>query len=492
MYWLDLINSISVFQRGGKGNPEVLDIAHDSRLVIPGAVFVAIPGYKTHGDTFIDAAIKKGAVGVVSENRQTNYHVPWVQVENPRQILSILSKNLWRIDFDAMVTVGITGTNGKTTTASLYHNLYRSLYGHDASWMFSTVVYELGNVTKEANHTTPEGSDLLRFIGKANTKPRAVVMEVSSHALALHRVEGFLFDIAVWTNLTQDHLDFHEDMESYYNVKKQLFTYNLKENGVAVINIDDPWGMKLSNQLSNISQITYGFSDKADVKIIEIKNTWEGTELEIVYNNKSMHFNSQLVGFFNGYNMGALIAGALKVGISEKEIQKSFLFLNMVPGRMERIPINAKFSVVVDYAHTPDALENVLSTTKKLTSGNLICVFGCGGDRDRSKRSLMAESVVRGCDEAIITSDNPRTESPQKIIEDIVKGIPLDFPHRIIPDRREAIKAALQIAQKDDCIVIAGKGHENYQEIQGIRHHFDDREIVLELHKEMRASSEKK
>ncbi|MCP4625200.1 MAG: UDP-N-acetylmuramyl-tripeptide synthetase, partial [bacterium] len=232
-------------------------------------------------------------------------------------------------------------------------------------------------------------------------------------------------------------------------------------------------------------QMTFGFSDEADVRIIDSHADWTKTEISVLFQGKTIHFTSTLTGFFNVYNMTALVAGALSRDISEIDIQRGFDTVSVVPGRMEQVTVSPDFAVVVDYAHTPDALENVLTTAKKLTTGSLHCVFGCGGDRDRAKRPLMAEAVVRNCDEAIVTNDNPRTEKPQAIIRDILEGIPLDYPHQVITDRREAIKKALTCAQKGDCVVIAGKGHETYQEINGVRHHFDDREVVRELGTEM-------
>jgi UDP-N-acetylmuramoyl-L-alanyl-D-glutamate--2,6-diaminopimelate ligase len=281
-------------------------------------------------------------------------------------------------------------------------------------------------------------------------------------------------------------------MDSYYDTKKKLFQNNIKSNGIAVINIDDKWGRKLVADVPDIKQVTYGFADDADVRIINSKTEWSGTEIEVTFKGKQMHFKSHLAGFFNVYNMAALVTGAASTGVPEADIQKCFDNTKSIPGRMERVDIPADFSVIVDYAHTPDALESVLSTAGKLTSERVICVFGCGGGRDKGKRPLMGDVVAHNCDEAVVTTDNPRSEEPQKIIDDILDGMPLDFPHHVIPDRREAIKKALQIARKGDSVVVAGKGHEPYQEIDGVRHHFNDREVVVEVFKEMEAVSEKK
>jgi len=484
MHWIDLKQTLEVAAQGGDGNPVVADVVYDSRQAGPGALFVAIPGMAQHGDTFIRDAVGRGAAAVISQNPQPECGVPWIQVHDTRRALGRCAIQVWNIDFDAMMTVGITGTNGKTTTVHFFHTLFGQAYGVEASWMFSTIVYKIGGLTEIAGRTTPEASDLLRHIGKAAQRPRAVSMEVSSHALQLHRVEGFMFDIAVWTNLTQDHLDFHKTMDAYFEAKKRLFQQHLKNDGVAVINTDDRWGKKLSEELPGINQITYGFSEKADMRITGSRTAWETTEIDVLFRRKPLHFTAHLPGHFNVYNMAALTAGALAKGISKQDIQNCFDVMRSVPGRMERVDIAAGFSVIVDYAHTPDALTNVLATCAKLTSGKVICVFGCGGDRDRAKRPLMAQAVAHQCDEAVITTDNPRTESPQKIIDDILEGMPLDFPHQAIPDRRAAIQKALTIARPGDCVIIAGKGHETYQEVHGVRHHFDDREVVVQLFNE--------
>ncbi len=490
MIYQELIQPLDIIKQGGTGNPEIRDIAYDSRAVTPGTIFIAIPGFMAQGDQFIADAIAGGAAAVVSIHKQPESPVPWTQVADPRKALAILAKRLWHIDFDSFITVGITGTNGKTTTAGFYHALFRNIYGNDDSWLFSTITYTLGNRTKDAHHTTPEASDLLRFIHTAAHKPQAITIEVSSHALELYRVEGFTFDLVIWTNLSQDHLDFHKTMEAYYQAKKKLFVSNLKPGGTAIVNADDPWGKRLTEELTDVIKITYGYVDTADVRITDSQTTWSGTSITVSYQKKHHDFHSALCGFFNVYNMAALAAGALVRGISHDEIQKCFDKVTVIPGRMEQVPVSADISVIVDYAHTPDALENVLFTAEKLTEGRLFCVFGCGGDRDRAKRPLMAEAVARICDEAVITNDNPRTEMPMQIINEIREGIPLDFPHCVIPDRREAIKKALTIARKGDCVVIAGKGHETYQEINGVRNHFDDREVVVELTTEMECLSE--
>jgi UDP-N-acetylmuramoyl-L-alanyl-D-glutamate--2,6-diaminopimelate ligase len=481
MLWDDLLKNISVVSSGNSGNPEIEDVICDSRKTAGNSLFVAIPGFKSDGDSFIKQAISKGAVAVVSENQHKECNVPWAQVNNARKSLGILSREVWHVDTSAITMVGITGTNGKTTTAFLFKKLFDMVYGSDRSWMFSTIRYVTENFTAEAGRTTPESSDIFRMIGQSMLKPRSLVMEVSSHSLALDRVSGLTYDCAVWTNCTQDHLDFHKTMEAYYEAKKLLFTRYLKKGGKAVINMDDPWGRRLCSELSGIDIVTYGKSDDASVRILSGTGSNSSTEIELDICGERKIFSSKLSGEFNIYNMTALVAGGYALSVNFDSIGQCLENMEGVPGRMERVPLNAEFSVYVDYAHTPDALENVLFTARRLTERKLWCVFGCGGDRDRQKRPLMASAVARLADEAVVTSDNPRAENPDMIIRDIMRGMPLDFPHTVISDRKEAIKKAVRNAGKGDCIIIAGKGHENYQEINGEKIHFDDRETVREI-----------
>ena len=468
-------------QRGGIGNPIVLNITYDSRKVTAGTLYVAIPGTKVHGDNFITDAIYHGAAVIISENSHPELSIPWLQVENVRALLGELGKKLWHWNEEKATIVGITGTNGKTTVAHLYESLFSHLHSPDNVWMFGTIQYHIdGNIT-DATHTTPEALEIFRRVGDGIKKPEVIVMEVSSHSLALDRIGGLKYDVAVFTNLTQDHLDFHQNMDAYYAAKLRLFDEYLKPDGYAIVNIDDTYGSRLVADLEGKQILTYGRDTKADVRIISWECDWDGCRIEIDYKGKEMRFSSSLCGFFNIYNMAALIAGGLVRRCTSRTIQSALDKVPTVNGRMDRIDLNAAFTVVVDYAHTPDALINVLGTAKTITRGRLLCVFGCGGDRDRKKRPLMGAAVAQWCDEAWVTSDNPRSERPETIIQDIVDGIPLDFPQQVIPNRKDAIAAALQAARPDDCLIIAGKGHETYQEIGGVKHHFDDKEVVRSL-----------
>jgi UDP-N-acetylmuramoyl-L-alanyl-D-glutamate--2,6-diaminopimelate ligase len=471
-----------VLHRSGEGNPEIYDCVGDSRMVTDGALFVAISGTKMNGGSFIAEATARGAKAVVSEEipGADCSAIPWIRVSNTRHVLGMIGKTLYGVDVDAMETIGITGTNGKTTTAHLFKKLCEQRFSPAEVWMFGTIDYQLGTENRTASHTTPESHEIFRLIGRAGKRPRAVVMEVSSHALALDRVGGMEYDVALLTNVTQDHLDFHETMEAYYQAKKRLFADYLKANGTGVVNIDDSWGRRLAGEFNGKKLITFGVSPDAAVRIVKHECSWDGSIVTLSAEGGQVEFRSVLRGFFNVYNMTALYAGSLALGYDVASVERAFAAVETVPGRMDRVAIDADFAVVVDYAHTPDALVNILQTARPLTKGKLICVFGCGGDRDRTKRPIMGNAVASFADEAIVTSDNPRSEKPMAIIEEIIKGIPLDFPHIIESDRRSAIKKALAAARTGDCVVIAGKGHENYQEIQGVREPFNDKDVVIE------------
>jgi UDP-N-acetylmuramoyl-L-alanyl-D-glutamate--2,6-diaminopimelate ligase len=481
MRWQDLITTVTVEQAGGEGDPEILGVTRDSRAVKPGWAYVAVPGLKSHGDTFIDDALVAGASAVISANEQPACPVPWIRVANPRAAVGTLSRSVNNIDLKTIRTVAITGTNGKTTVAHLFHNLFAVLHGPQHSWMFGTVAYVCGHERHAAPTTTPEAADIFHLLANAADAPRAVSMEVSSHALLLERVAGLRFDVAVFTNLTRDHLDFHGDMEGYFLAKKRLFTDYLEPGGTAVINIDDPAGRRLAGELAALEPLTVGHAVDAAFRIVDSEASWEGVAITVEHDGERLHFKTPLVGTFNIANVAAMAAGARAMGIAAEDIGTSLAHMSTVPGRMERVDTARACTVIVDYAHTPDALVNVLRAARPLTKGRLLCVFGCGGDRDARKRPMMAEAVASHCDEAVVTSDNPRSERPEAIIDDILPGIPLDFPHHVIVDRRAAIEKALSIAGPHDCIVVAGKGHETYQDIGGTRHHFDDREVVAQV-----------
>jgi UDP-N-acetylmuramoyl-L-alanyl-D-glutamate--2,6-diaminopimelate ligase len=480
MQWSDLVQGVQQRASGGEGNPLVVDICYDSRRVTPGAAFVAIAGFAADGMRFIDDALARGACAVVSEQPLTSLKLPWVQVPNARRALGELAARLWDSALQDITSVAVTGTNGKTSCATLIHALLAQRFGAASSWLFGTVVYVMGAVTQEASRTTPESADMFRLMAHAASgRPRALVMEVSSHALQLNRVAAMSYDVALFTNLTQDHLDFHKTMEAYYQAKKLLFCEYIKPSGHAVINIDDPWGLRLAQELNGLRAVlTYGEHPEALVRICGWKTSWSGSELSVVCAGSTLTVCSALCGQFNRANLCAAVAVGCALGLDGPTIEAGISAVGAIDGRLQRLPLTAPFTVVVDYAHTPDALEKLLATARELTEGQLICLFGCGGDRDTTKRALMAEAVARGADEAVVTSDNPRSEDPQTIIDAVLAGMPLDFPFRVEVDRERAIARALGSAKAGDCVVIAGKGHETYQEIAGVRHPFDDREVA--------------
>jgi UDP-N-acetylmuramoyl-L-alanyl-D-glutamate--2,6-diaminopimelate ligase len=478
-------SGLSIVARGGTGNPAIAGIGCDSRAVNKGDLFVAIPGTRLQGDSFVAEAAARGAAAVISMHEPGVSTLPWVKVENPRFALGVLGKTFWSVKTDEMELAGITGTNGKTTTAHLFKKLFEQRFGAERVWMFGTIDYQLGTTRVVADHTTPESLDMFRLVGSAAARPQAMVLEVSSHSLALDRVGGLAFDVAVFSNLTQDHLDFHKSMEQYYLAKKRLFTDFLKKDGWSVVNIDDAYGERLVREIGGKRCITFGKSANADVRIVNAECSWDGTRVELAVKGKTVRVKSALRGGFNVYNMTGLYAGAVALSFDHASIEQSFAAIETVPGRMDRVAIDAPYAVIVDYAHTPDALVNILQTSRSLTKGKLLCVFGCGGDRDRTKRALMGKAVADFSDEAVVTSDNPRGERPEAIIDEVLRGMPLDFPHTVIADRRLAIRKALETARAGDCVVVAGKGHETYQEIKGVKYPFNDKEVVNDLYREL-------
>jgi UDP-N-acetylmuramoyl-L-alanyl-D-glutamate--2,6-diaminopimelate ligase len=372
MTWNDLTKQLDVRLSGGGQNPLLTSVTCDSRTAGPGSLYVSIPGFKAHGDTFIKSAVDKGASAVLSENPQPACPVAWAQVASARRALGLASRAVYGIDMAKIRSVGVTGTNGKTTTAHLLQALLQLVDGKDAVWMFGTIKYYEAGRTAAAHNTTPEAAEIFRDIAAAEKKPKAIVMEVSSHSLALHRVAGLEFDCALFTNLTQDHLDFHVSMEEYYQAKKMLFTDYLKPGGKAVINTDDPYGARLAKELAEQPVVTFGRSESADVRIVDWQCGWGATTVTLGMNGRREILTSKLAGFFNVYNMTALAAAAHALGIGMDTVQRCCEAVETVPGRMDRVPLDAPYSVFVDYAHTPDALVNVLSTVKKIGAGRLI------------------------------------------------------------------------------------------------------------------------
>lgn len=455
-------------------------ITCDSRQVEPGFLFVAIEGFKTDGHRFIEDAVSRGASALVVQKQvPVPREIPWVQIPDTRRGLALMAARFYGFPCHKMQVIGVTGTNGKTTTTHMIKAVLDE--AGKKTGLIGTIHNMVGERILPVTHTTPESVDLEKLLAQmVEEQVETAVMEVSSHALALSRVEGCRFDVAVFTNITQDHLDFHRDMEDYLAAKMKLFT----GAGVSVINADDPHSPRVVEG-STGKIITYGIEKNADVMARDIRVTPGGVSFMAVGSRGAVRVNLQLTGLFNVYNSLAAFAVGVEEGLKPADIKRALEKVKGVPGRFELVNKGQQFAVIVDYAHTPDGLQNILSTAREFTRGRLITVFGCGGDRDRTKRPLMGEIGVSMSDMAVITSDNPRTEDPEKIIEDILAGVE-EVKHArytVIQDRRSAIACAIKSARPGDVVVIAGKGHETYQEINGERYHFDDREeagIILE------------
>ncbi len=460
-------------------------VTNDSRQIQPGAVFVAISGAAVDGHKFITQAAKQGAALVISEvpcNDDLPATANNIIVKNSYQTFALLCEAYYSYPTTGMSGFAITGTNGKTTSAMIIRHLLK--HSEHSCGMLSTVEYDLGNgLIESADRTTPQAADLFKYFRQMQQNNLTdFVMEISSHALAQHRIGSVKFQAAVFTNLTEDHLDYHHTMSEYFKVKQTLFTHHLHADGIAVINCDDPFGMELAAGKAVRNVLSFGIRH-GQWRIVDIENSGDHTAFALTDGHEKHHFVCPLSGLHNIYNIaGAVLALAAtgKVSLPESgRILSSQPF--SVPGRLEKFSLSNGAKVFVDYAHTDDALKNVLSCLKQLMPQQLICVFGAGGDRDRAKRPLMGKAAAAYADTIYLTSDNPRSEDPEAIIEAIRSGIPDDFAAanlHIIPDRSEAIRQALLNASSNDVILIAGKGHETYQEVAGKKYHFDDREAV--------------
>nr|WP_277998830.1 UDP-N-acetylmuramoyl-L-alanyl-D-glutamate--2,6-diaminopimelate ligase [Moorella sulfitireducens] len=481
----ELVAAIDTVDRGGDQQVYLTGLHYDSRQVKPGFLFVAIKGFKTNGHLYIKDALNRGAVAVVLEEEVSlPAGVAWVRVGDSRRALGILAARFYGYPSRRLRLIGVTGTNGKTTTT---HLIQAALEGAGRpTGLLGTIANRLGHQVLPATHTTPESLDLQALLHQlVNLGAMEVVMEVSSHALALHRVEGAEFDAAVFTNLTQDHLDFHRDMEDYFQAKARLFA--ALDQGVkrgpkyAVINGDDPYSTPLRT-LTPVTVITYGCGPECQVRARDINLTANGATCRVIWPGGEAGLNLQLTGRFNIYNALAAFTVAWQEGVDPATIVKTLGEVRGVPGRLEQVRQGQPFTVVVDYAHTPDGLENVLRAARQVTRGHLIVVFGCGGNRDRGKRPLMGNVAARLSDYCIITSDNPRDEDPEAIIAEILPGVK-EVPgarYQVVADRRRAIAAALARAGRGDMVVIAGKGHETYQIVRGQILPFDDRQVARE------------
>ena len=476
-----LADAIAVRQIAGPLDRKVESIAYDSRRVQRNGMFVALRGEKTDGHNFIRQAIEKGASVIVAERAEQDSRATFLVVENARTALAGLAAAFYRRPAERLKIAGVTGTNGKTTTTFLIKHICEK--AGLRCGLIGTVRYEIGERVLPATRTTPESLDLQELLAQiANAGCRAAAMEVSSHALARNRTGEIEWDVAVFTNLTQDHLDFHGTMENYFEAKAKLFIQLplqlKKKKPIAIVNIDDGYGARLLEKIDNrLSVITFGMGARADFRASNYRMEFGGTSYQLDARGKSYLVRVPLIGRFNVANSMAALAAANALGISLRDAVLSLAKSPQVPGRLEIVPAKRQFQVYVDYAHTPDALLNVIKTLRELEPRRLIVVFGCGGDRDRQKRPLMAEVVDRHADYAIATSDNPRKENPEAIIAEIEKGFRSDRYEKIT-DRAKAIARAIELAQPRDIVLIAGKGHEAYQEFADHTVPFDDIQVA--------------
>jgi UDP-N-acetylmuramyl-tripeptide synthetase len=456
-------------------------VTYDSRKAGPGSLFVAVRGTSLDGNQFVEAARKKGASAVASE-LSPRAGIPWLQVKDAREALATLSAEVLGRPADALRLVGVTGTNGKTTTTYLIDAALRAA-GHRTG-VVGTVQYRVGEKLAEAARTTPESSDLQAlFREMADAGCDHAVLEVSSHSLELKRVHGCAFQVAVFTNLTRDHLDFHGDMERYFQAKRRLFDTYLRPDGHALINLDDDRAAELI--AASRGQVwTYSLNGgPADFQARDIRLALDATRFRAHTPQGEFDVRTPLVGRFNVENVLAALGAALALGLDAQTALRGITSVAGVPGRLERVQAGQDFTVVVDYAHTDDALKNLLETVRELKPRRLITVFGCGGDRDRTKRPLMGAVAARLSDVVVVTSDNPRSEPPETILEEIQKGMNggRRAERHAIVDRREAIVRALEMAGPGDAVVIAGKGHETYQVLRDRTIPFDDRQVAREV-----------
>ena len=464
----------------GPGELEVSGLSYDSRRVHRGHLFAALHGVKQDGLEFVKAAKRKGAVAVLSDRAPT-MEIPWIEASNPRAALADIAAAFYGRPARRLSLAGVTGTNGKTTTAFLIDAALRA--NARVTGLLGTVETRIAGRPKSASLTTPESLDLQALLREmVDEGVTHATLEVSSHALVQDRVRGLSFSAAVFTNLTRDHLDFHGGFEPYFEAKKLLFTQHLHPEGQAIVNADDEHGAILAALLRGPRCRTFGLNSEAHIRPEGLEVSLNGVRFDCLTPDGRARVDSPLVGLFNVSNLLGAIGALMALGLSPADAARGVSSLEGVPGRMERVDVGQPFTVIVDYAHTDDALRNLLDTLRSLQPRRVITVFGCGGDRDRSKRPLMGSVAAQRSDLVIATSDNPRSEPPQGILDEIAQGFKNHTtPFKLIADRREAIEVALRAAGPGDLVAIAGKGHEATQIIRERRLPFDDRLVAKEI-----------
>lgn len=480
----ELLNRIPVLEIHGDNSRDISELVFDSRKVTENSLYIAMRGTVVDGHSFIASSIEKGAKAIVCEElpENLNENTTYIKVKDSSKTLGLLASNFYGNPSQQLKLIGVTGTNGKTSVSTLLFDVFKNL-GYDSA-LLSTVEIRIGDEVIPATHTTPDVITINKILAKAvEAGCEYAFMEVSSHGIAQNRIEGLHFKIAGFTNLTHDHLDYHKTFDEYLKTKKRFFD-QLEDTAVAITNIDDKNG-NIMLQNTKAKKTSYALKTMAD---------YHGRLLEVDFNGMLLNFNGKefwttLTGKFNVYNLLLVFGIASELGFEQDEILQAISKLKRVSGRFETFKSDGGIFFIVDYAHTPDALENILDSINDIRTKNerLITVFGCGGDRDHSKRPEMGNIATKKSTLAIITSDNPRTEDPAQIIKEIEGGVePQNFSkYTSIPDRKEAIKMAIKFAEPKDIVLVAGKGHETYQEINGVKHHFDDKEVINELWKLM-------
>ena len=476
----DILYKVSLTSSYGSMDRDVKGLTFDSRKVKPGFAFVAVTGTLSDGHDFILKAIETGATAIVCERlpERVNEGITYVTVKNSGQALGVMAANFYGNPSEKLKLVGVTGTNGKTTTVTLLYQLFSAL-GYNVG-LISTVENRIIDEPIPSTHTTPDPIQLNELLKRMTTAGCThAFMEVSSHAVDQERIAGLRFAGAVFTNITHDHLDYHKTFENYIKAKKKFFD-ELSGDAFALVNADDKRGMVML-QNTKASKLTFGLKKMVDYKARIITNSLEGLELEVA--GKNVWF--KMIGDFNAYNLLGVYGTALLLGEDSDEVLLHLSALNGAPGRFERVLPGSKITAIVDYAHTPDALKNVLETIAAFRTGTeqVITVVGCGGNRDKTKRPLMASIACKLSDKVILTADNPRDEDPMQIIREMQTGVlPTEVKKTLVlADREEAIKTACMMARENDIVLVAGKGHETYQEIKGVKYHFDDKEVLMEM-----------
>ena len=475
----EILGGINVAEIKGNISKEISGLEIDSRKIESGHMFVAVKGTQTDGHAYIGKAIEKGASVIVCETYPDNLNsdITYIKVNNTEEVVGKLATEFYGHPTSKLKLVGVTGTNGKTTIATLLYNMFR-LFGYKVG-LISTVCNYIDDEAIPTEHTTPDPITLNKLLGRmADEGCKYVFMEVSSHSVVQKRIGGLEYSGGIFTNLTRDHLDYHKSFDNYLKVKKTFFD-NLPKSAFALTNIDDKNGL-IMTQNTKAKVYTYSLRSICDCKGKVLEDGFEGMLMDI--NQIEVHV--QFVGRFNASNLLAVYGTACILGKKPEDVLLKLSMLRPVSGRFETLRSNRGYSAIVDYAHTPDALANVLKTINDVLDGRgqIISVIGAGGNRDKGKRPIMAQEAVKQSDKVIITSDNPRFEEPQDIINDMLAGLTQEDKRKVvcITDRKEAIRTACMLAQPNDVVLVAGKGHENYQDIKGVKHHFDDKEVIRE------------